>query len=356
MGTVHFSIDVSLVEALKRALPLEIFVETGTFKGDGIQKVSGLFQELYTVECLTEYYERACERFGSEPAVHVFQGSSPEFLSKLMPRLAGRSILYWLDAHWCELASDVSPCPLLDELAAIGHLNEQSVLLIDDARLFLTPPPPHHSSEQWPSLDRVLKGLRSLSTAHEILVLNDVIIYFPSSISNGVRDFASRCGIDWLTVLDKARDYDDVLEKFKEQDADVKRLNRLLEEQTRSLEERYADIKRLNRLLEEQDADVKRLNRLLEEQDADIKRLNRLLEEQDADVKRLNRLLEEQARLLEERYADIKRLNRLLEEQDADIKRLLHEMRDLRRSSSYRLGFVLLNPWSSITQKLLKKS
>ncbi|MGH9425709.1 MAG: glycosyltransferase, partial [Terriglobia bacterium] len=178
MGAVHFSIDVSLVEILKRALPLEVFVETGTFKGDGVQQMRSLFQELYTVESSAEYYERACERFKSDPAIHVFHDTSAKLLRKMMPRLASRSVLYWLDAHWCgeELGADVPQCPLLDELAAIGHLNEQSVLLIDDARLFLAPPAAPHSLEQWPSLDLVLKGLRSLSPAHEILALNDVFI------------------------------------------------------------------------------------------------------------------------------------------------------------------------------------
>jgi hypothetical protein len=306
MGAVHFSIDVSLVEILKRALPLEVFVETGTFKGDSVQQVRGLFRELYTVESSAEYYERACERFRSDTAIHVFQDTSSHFLRTLMPGVAGRSVLYWLDAHWCgeELAPDGSQCPLLDELAAIGSLNERSVLMIDDARLFLCPPPAPHSPEQWPSLDLVIKGLHSLSTAHEILVLNDVFIYFPSSIGNSLRDFASRCAIDWLTTLDKARDYDEVLAKFKQF-------------------EKAAG--------------------------TEIEFLAREAREKDVEIESL--VIE--ARNLANQAAE-KELQ--IQRQHADILRLLQEMSELRRSSSYRLGFVLLNPWSSINQKLLKRS
>jgi hypothetical protein len=87
MGVVHFSTD--LVEVLKSALPLEMFVATGTFKGDGVQKVRSLFHELYTVESSAEYYER----FKSDPAIHPFHDTSANFLRKMMPRLGSRSIL-----------------------------------------------------------------------------------------------------------------------------------------------------------------------------------------------------------------------------------------------------------------------
>lgn len=295
MGAVHFSIEVSLVETLKRALPLEVFVETGTFKGDSVHQVRSLFQELYTVESSAEYYERVRERFKSDPAIHVFHDPSAKLLREMMPRLASRSVLYWLDAHWCgeELATDVPQCPLLDELAAIGHLNAQSVLLIDDARLFLSPPPPPHSPVQWPSLDLVINGLHSLSTAHEILVLNDVFVYFPSSIGNGLRNFASRFAIDWLTVLDKARDYDEV---------------------DRGAREKEVEIESLAREAKRKDIEIQNLTNQAAEKELQIQR------------------------------------------QHADILRLLQEISDLRRSSSYRLGFALLNPWSSINQKLLKRS
>jgi hypothetical protein len=285
MGAVNFSIDVSLVETLKRELPLEVFVETGTFKGDGVSKVRGLFQELYTVESSAEYYEGACERFKSDPAIHIFHDTSPTLLRTMMPRLANRSVLYWLDAHCCgdELTSNVPQCPLLEELAAIGRLNERSVLLIDDARLFLAPPPPPHNPEQWPSLDLVIHGLHSLSAGHEILVLNDVIVYFPLSIAQSIRAFAGRCSVDWLTALDKARDYDDVLSKFRQLEQDARQ---------------------------------------------EIQNLVSHAAEKDVQIQR----------------------------QHADIMRLLQEMSDLRRSSSYRLGFALLNPWTSINQKLLRKS
>jgi hypothetical protein len=33
MGSIHFSLDLELVQALRKSLPLQVFVETGTFPG-----------------------------------------------------------------------------------------------------------------------------------------------------------------------------------------------------------------------------------------------------------------------------------------------------------------------------------
>ena len=301
MGAVNFSIDVSLVEILVRALPLEVFVETGTFKGDSVQQVRSLFQELYTVECSAEYYERACERFRSEPAIHVIHGASGKLLRKMTARLANRSVLYWLDAHWCgeELSSEIPQCSLLDELEAIGHLNEKSVLLIDDARLFLAPPPPPHDPEQWPSLDILMERLRSMSSAHGILVLNDLIIYFPLSIAQTLRAFASRSSIDWLTALDKARDYDDVLKKFRQLDQDAR--------------DKETEIESLTAAAREKDVEIQTKEVEIQSKEVEIQTKEAEIQTKEAEI---------QTKELE------------IQRQHADILRLLQEISDLRRSDS----------------------
>ncbi len=38
MGAIDFSIDVRLVECLRRELPISVFVETGTFEGEAIAR------------------------------------------------------------------------------------------------------------------------------------------------------------------------------------------------------------------------------------------------------------------------------------------------------------------------------
>src|SRR5690606_22307867 len=94
-----------------------------------------------------------------------------------------KSVLYFLDAHWCvaeDTAGELSQCPLLDETRAIGQLNAQSVLLIDDARLFLAPPPEPHVLADWPDLSKLLAALKRLAPSHHLMVLNDTFVLYPA--------------------------------------------------------------------------------------------------------------------------------------------------------------------------------
>lgn len=228
MGAVRFSIDTKLIEELKRHLPLQVLVETGTFQGDTVAQVRSLFHVVHTVDLSEKYYEHARRRFEKDEAVHVRIGHSPDFIAQLVPGLADRSVLFWLDAHWCAAegtAGETSQCPLLDELRGIGRLNTQSVILIDDARFFLCPPPSPHEVSEWPSFDDVLRTLRALSRDHRLMVLNDVLIFFPLQLERALGEFAHRNAIDWLSVMDKSRDYDNILTQFGNLDQEARRLD-----------------------------------------------------------------------------------------------------------------------------------
>lgn len=231
MGAVRFSLDPELLRCLTGVLPLEVFVETGTFQGDTVQSALPFFKEVHSVELSPAYYAGCRARFEKHPAVTLYHGPSPECLHSLRDRLAGRSALYWLDAHWCQAdqtSGFQAQCPLLEELAAVGRLNETSLVLIDDARLFLAPPLGLHDVGQWPVLGQVLDGLKALSGRHEVMVLNDVILYYPLAARGAVLDYARRCGFDWLTAADKQRDYDLLLEQLIEKDALIHKLSERL--------------------------------------------------------------------------------------------------------------------------------
>jgi len=224
VGAVYFSVDTELIRELKRHLPLEVFVETGTFEGDTVAQVRELFETLHTVELSEKYFEISRQRFLHDPAIVVSQGHSPDWLKQLVPRLLDQTVLYWLDAHWCvaeQTAGEISQCPLIEELRAIGGLNPQSVLMIDDANLFLCPPPHPHESSQWPPFDLLVRELRALSPIHEMMVLNDVFLFYPGSVASAVQRYARENSINWLTVLDKSKDYDQVLRENKEKEAEI---------------------------------------------------------------------------------------------------------------------------------------
>lgn len=202
MGAVTFSLDTVLVEHLRTALPITTFVETGTFEGETITRVRPYFDEIHSIELSDLYFASAVKTFASDHGVHLHHGDSPDVLAKLRPALAARPVLYWLDAHWCNVddstGSEMSECPLLAELDALEELNEASVLIIDDARLFLATPPYPHDISNWPRLGEVLQKLSSLGGRHQIMIVNDVFIAFPEAASSAVSDYAREHGVDWL--------------------------------------------------------------------------------------------------------------------------------------------------------------
>jgi hypothetical protein len=89
--------------------------------------------------------------------------------------------MFWLDAHWSggETYGENDECPLLEELAIINVSPYEHIILIDDARLFLSPPPAPHRIEQWPDITTVINCLNCVSNRY-IIIIEDVIVAAPS--------------------------------------------------------------------------------------------------------------------------------------------------------------------------------
>jgi hypothetical protein len=208
MGAISFSIDENLLAFLTQKLPLKIFVETGTFKGDSLMIASRFFGRCESVEASAELYEQARQRFQSTQGVHLHRSDSPSFLREHQKEFAQTSTLFWLDAHWCNADNTsgvTSQSPLLQELAAIGTLHRDSVVLIDDARLYLCAPPEPHRFENWPDFHSVLTALLKLSPGHRLIILNDVLLFYPAPLQASMAEFAHRQGADWLHFVDYYR-------------------------------------------------------------------------------------------------------------------------------------------------------
>ncbi|MGO8696722.1 MAG: hypothetical protein ACLQVY_03250 [Limisphaerales bacterium] len=203
MGAITFSLDERLVEFLARELPLKLFVETGAFHGDSLALAKRFIPECRSVEMSPELFDLVAARFRGEPNVQVQRGDSPSFLREHEAEFAAQPVLFWLDAHWCvseNVSGKSSQSPLLAELGALRSLHPDSVVLIDDARLYLCAPPhPHHYAD-WPDFHSVLTALLPLSSRHRVTVLNDVITFYPERMAPAMQEFAHRHGVDWLTV------------------------------------------------------------------------------------------------------------------------------------------------------------
>jgi len=203
MGAITFSLDENLAAFLSQQLPIGLFIETGAFHGDSLDLARRHFPECRSCEKSPELHEQVRARFSGHSNIKVQLSDSPAFLAGQREEFASRPSLFWLDAHWCQAEKTVgrsSQSPLLAELEAIGPLHADSAILIDDARLYLCAPPLPHDCAGWPDFHTVLMLLLSLSSKHRVMVLNDVIIFFPARITAAMNDFAHRHGADWLVI------------------------------------------------------------------------------------------------------------------------------------------------------------
>lgn len=109
-----------------------VFVETGTFKGDGIQRaLDDGFDVVYSIELDTALFKHAHDRFQNDHRVCVIRGDS----SRVLPALViDEPAVFYLDAHWSGFGTE-TPLPLLSELRIIAKRPYKDVVVIDDMRL-----------------------------------------------------------------------------------------------------------------------------------------------------------------------------------------------------------------------------
>jgi len=115
-----------------------IFIETGTSLGDGVQLALDCgFNQIYSFEINPELVEHNRKRFKEHGSrVEIIYGDSSELLSLFLSRITEAST-FWLDGHWDGGPVGKYRCPLLFELDAIAnHAIKNHTLLIDDRRLF----------------------------------------------------------------------------------------------------------------------------------------------------------------------------------------------------------------------------
>lgn len=246
MGAVNFSLDKLLVDALQSALPLTVLVETGTFEGATLANLQDCFKVLHSVELSPQYHQAAADRFSEIAHIKLHNGDSASVLRQLRDGLEIESVLYFLDAHWCvatDTAGETSQCPLLAELEAIGKLNEKSVVLIDDARLFLAAPLAPHETSQWPNFHQIVEKLFQIASEHELMVVNDVIAFFPKQARPAMESYAKNFGMDWLLASNCLKENGSFMRQLDEKE-------QVIHEKDRAILEKEAAINKLTSTLQ----------------------------------------------------------------------------------------------------------
>jgi hypothetical protein len=112
----------------------DVFVETGTFRGDGVQRaLDAGFPSVYSIESDFDLWSKANERFAGDKRVAIDWGQSSHLLW-VVGFLVKQPAVFFLDAHWSGWG-EPTPLPLLEELRAIATRPYNDVVIIDDMRL-----------------------------------------------------------------------------------------------------------------------------------------------------------------------------------------------------------------------------
>jgi len=166
-----------LIVRLKRQFGLAYFVETGTSSGETAELGAIAFERAWTIELFAGRLAKARERLAEYPNARILVGDSPTVLQALLPDL-DKPTFFWLDAHYSG-GPDVPrvECPLLEELRILGGFAENYAIVIDDARLFVSPPPVPHNASQWPTMGAIAEARPAGSY---LAVIGDTLVITPA--------------------------------------------------------------------------------------------------------------------------------------------------------------------------------
>jgi len=152
---------VEFAATLRELSGLDVFVETGTYRGDTTVAVAPHFRRVLSVEGCRERYEETARRDDLPDNVELYYGDSTTLLGEMLASVLESAIVF-LDAHWIAAGSapeqdgyqvGLAYCPLRGELSAI---RSGDIVLIDDAHFFTHPPHHRGDDDQWLSLDQVV--------------------------------------------------------------------------------------------------------------------------------------------------------------------------------------------------------
>lgn len=134
-----------LPEVIAKYKNNDIFLETGSYKGGGIEvALNAGFDLVLSIEIHDKYHEICKDRFKQhieDEKVQLYKGDCLSVLKEILPNI-DEPITFWLDAHidWECGVFGKTPSPLIYELQMIKELSpcKTHTILIDDMRVFRT--------------------------------------------------------------------------------------------------------------------------------------------------------------------------------------------------------------------------
>lgn len=113
---------------------IDVYVETGIWKGDTLKVASRVFVRVIGIDILPYCVITARKRVQS---AEILLGSSLDFLPKLCAEIK-KPVFWYLDAHWTDFDPPMAPTPfvLWNELGLIRERTFPDVVVVDDVHTF----------------------------------------------------------------------------------------------------------------------------------------------------------------------------------------------------------------------------
>jgi hypothetical protein len=172
-------------------LPISTFIETGTASGDSIKEAAKYFSTCHTIELNSERVVKD----NSLTNVFWHNGNSIDILPAIvaelvahkltLPSNAYRYTVFFLDAHWDgdkPKDAGTKDCYLLEELEIISKYSQDSIIIIDDARLFMGYPPHPNNPKEWPTIQQIFALINQSYPYHFTTIVDDFILSIPDRI------------------------------------------------------------------------------------------------------------------------------------------------------------------------------
>jgi hypothetical protein len=158
----------TIIEYAKR-FRAEVLIETGTCFGDTIAATKRYFNHVYSIELSPVLHEKAKQRFSGDPSVTLLVGDSSSVLQGVLREIKAKP-LFWLDAHYSGgcTARGVIDTPIVQELNVILSHCPDSVVLIDDARMF-------NGRDAYPTLAELRTQVAQRAPSWRMEIKHDII-------------------------------------------------------------------------------------------------------------------------------------------------------------------------------------
>lgn len=193
MGFVRMGPPEDLILSLKEKFEINNFIETGTYMGATAKWASQYFEKVSTIEKSGAIFSVATSNLNGIENINIINSDSRDALRELV-RVIKEPAIFWLDSHWSGGATygEGDECPLIEELDIIYQSGVPHLILIDDARLFLSPPPTPHDTEHWPTISDVLFCINNYDKESYTIVIDDVIVSVPQFAKGLLIDFSKK--------------------------------------------------------------------------------------------------------------------------------------------------------------------